>query len=57
MNFVSFQLERVRRGDITESTIKNYYKSIKLFCEMNSCAQLVNWKNDITWIAKGKTSS
>jgi hypothetical protein len=27
MSFVSFQLRRVSRGEITESTIKNYYKS------------------------------
>ena len=32
MDFVSFQLERVNRGEITEPTIKNYYKSTKLFC-------------------------
>jgi len=44
MDFVSFQIERVSRGEITESTIKNYYKPTKLFCEMNGCAQLVNWK-------------
>ena len=29
MDFVSFQIERVSRGEITESTIKNYYKSTK----------------------------
>jgi hypothetical protein len=44
MHFVSFQLQRVDMGEILESTIKNYYKSIKLFCEMNSCAHLINWK-------------
>ena len=44
MDFVSFQIERVSRGEIAESTIKNYYKPTKLFCEMNGCAQLVNWK-------------
>ena len=44
MEFVSFQLQRVSRGEITESTIKNYYRPTKLFCEMNGCAQLINWK-------------
>jgi integrase len=44
MDFVSFQLERVSRGEIAESTIKNYYRPTKLFCEMNGCAQLINWK-------------
>ncbi|MFL6339968.1 MAG: hypothetical protein ACJ71K_13680 [Nitrososphaeraceae archaeon] len=31
-------------GEIAEATIRNYYKATKLFCEMNGCAQLVNWK-------------
>jgi hypothetical protein len=44
MGFVAFQLERVSRGEISESTIKNYYKPTKLFCKMNGCAQLINWK-------------
>jgi hypothetical protein len=44
MEFISFQLQRVSRAEIVESTIKNYYKAIKLFCEMNGCAHLVNWK-------------
>jgi len=40
----SFQLQRVSSGEIAEATIRNYYKATKLFCEMNGCAQLVNWK-------------
>jgi hypothetical protein len=36
MDFISFQLQRVSRGEIVESTIKNYYKSIKLFCVSNT---------------------
>jgi hypothetical protein len=44
MDFISFQLRRVSKGEIVESTIKNYYKAIKLFCEMNGCAHLLNWK-------------
>src|SRR6188472_187110 len=43
-NFIAFQIERVRRGEIAESTISNYYKATKLFCEMNGSAQLINWK-------------
>ena len=35
IDFVSFQLERVSIGEIVESTIKNYYRPTKLFCEMN----------------------
>jgi predicted kinase len=37
-----FQQERVRRGEISESTIPNYYKAAKLFCEMNDL--VFNWK-------------
>jgi hypothetical protein len=35
MDFVGFQLERVSKGEIVASTIRNYYKATKLFCEMN----------------------
>jgi hypothetical protein len=57
MDFVSFQLERVSRCEITESTIKNYYKSTKLFCEMNGCAQLVNWKMIMRGLPKGREAA
>ena len=57
MDFVSFQLERVSRGEITESTIKNYYKSTKLFCEMNGCAQLINWKMITRGLPKGRQAA
>ena len=56
MDFVSFQLERVSRGEITESTIKNYYKSTKLFCEMNGCAPATT-KNSIKFIGLGHIKS
>ena len=48
MQYIEFQKERAEKGEIAESTINNYYKSIKLFCEMNDI--LLNWKK----IAKGK---
>lgn len=35
MNFIVFQKERVKRKEIFEGTIGNYYKAIKLFSEMN----------------------
>jgi hypothetical protein len=57
MDFVSFQLDRVSRGEITESTIKNYYKSTKLFCEMNSCAQIINWKMITRGLPKGRQAA
>jgi hypothetical protein len=38
MSFIDFQKERVRRGEISDSTITNYYKATKLFCIMNDLA-------------------
>jgi integrase len=57
MDFVSFQLERVSRGEIAESTIKNYYRPTKLFCEMNGCAQLVNWKIISRGLPRGRQAA
>jgi hypothetical protein len=49
MRFINFQKERVRNGEISCSTISNYYKAIKLFLEMNTDKSVVNWKK----LAKG----
>jgi integrase len=40
--FMVFQQERVKQGKISEATVPNYYKAIKLFCEMNDI--VFNWK-------------
>ena len=42
IKFLQFQKERVFKGEIVESTISNYFKAIKLFCEMNEIE--INWK-------------
>jgi hypothetical protein len=34
LNFLQFQKERVDRKEVTGATIRNYVKSIKLFCEV-----------------------
>ena len=47
MKFITIQNERANSGEISPSTIPNYYKATKLFCEMNEI--LLNWKK----IAKG----
>jgi hypothetical protein len=49
MQFIAFQKERARAGEISHSTISNYYKATKLFVEMNTDTPLFNWKK----IAKG----
>ncbi len=47
INFIIAQNRRVDKKEITPGTVRNYYKSAKLFCEMNDF--IVNWKK----IAKG----
>jgi hypothetical protein len=56
MEFVEFQIERSRRGEIAESTISNYYKATKLFCEMNDVST-VNWKKIRRGIPRGRQAS
>ncbi len=42
MRSFSFQLQRVARREISKNTVPNYYKAVKLFCEMNDLP--FNWK-------------
>jgi hypothetical protein len=55
MRFIGFQIERVKRGDIAESTISNYYKATKLFCEMNNLT--LNWKRIRRGLPLGREAS
>ena len=34
IRFLQFQKDRVEEGEITPSTLRNYVKSIKLFCDL-----------------------
>jgi integrase len=47
MDFISYQIQRSKKGEISDSTIPNYYRATKLFCEMNDIS--LNWKK----IARG----
>jgi hypothetical protein len=47
IRFISYELERTKNREISESTIPNYYRATKLFCEMNDI--ILNWKK----IARG----
>jgi hypothetical protein len=42
MRYMSYHLNRVQKKEISRSTLRNYYKPIKLFCEMNNI--VLNWK-------------
>jgi hypothetical protein len=57
MDFIDFQLARVRKGEIAESTIPNYYKATKLFCEMNDISTSINWKNISRGLPRGKQAA
>ena len=52
MSFLSFQKERVERGEITYGTVHNYYKPIKLFLEMNEIE--LSWKKISRGLPKGR---
>jgi hypothetical protein len=47
IQFISYQNDRAKCGDISVSTIPNYYRATKLFCEMNDI--VLGWKK----IARG----
>jgi hypothetical protein len=52
--FIDFQKERIRRGEIEESTFTNYYKAAKLFSVINDI--ILNWEKNIPWLTAGKES-
>ena len=42
IRFIVFQKERIQGKVISEGTLSNYIKAIKLFCNMNDI--MINWK-------------
>ena len=55
LDFIVIQKERVIKGEIAASTISNYYKPVKLFCDVNDI--LINWKFISRGIPRGKHAS
>lgn len=55
ISFVQYQKERANKGDICESTIRNYYKAAKLFLEMNDV--ILNWKKITRGLPKGREAA
>ncbi len=52
IKFMQFHLERVNRKEITGAIIRNYLKSIKLFCEMADIP--ITWKKITRGLPRGK---
>jgi len=52
MNYMTFQKERVERSEIAAASIKNYYKPIKLFLEMNDIN--LSWKKISRGLPRGR---
>lgn len=55
IKFFATQNERAEANEISPQTIRNYYKPIKLFCDMNGI--LLNWKLISKGIKKGNRHS
>ena len=52
MKFLSFHKERVERGEIAEGTLRNYYKPVKLFLEMNDIE--LYWRKITRGLPRGR---
>jgi hypothetical protein len=52
LKFVQFQKDRVDKKEISGATVRNYVKSIKLFCEMADMP--IPWKKITRGLPKGK---
>jgi hypothetical protein len=52
LKFMQFHLDRVNRKEITSATVRNYVKSIKLFCEMADIP--ITWKKITRGLPKTK---
>jgi integrase len=51
LNYMYFHIQRAQKNEIARSTIRNFYKPIKLFCEMNNV--ILNWKIISKGLPKG----
>jgi len=44
IQFIAYQNKRVIRGEISPTTIPNYYRDTKMFCEMNTNSVYYIWR-------------
>jgi hypothetical protein len=52
LKFIQFQLDRVNNKEITGGTVRNYVKSIKLFCDMADIH--ISWKKITRGLPRGR---
>jgi hypothetical protein len=52
LKFIQFQNNRVTKKEITSSTVRNYVKSIKLFCDMADLP--IAWKKITRGLSRGR---
>jgi integrase len=52
LKFIQFQKDRADKKQITAATVRNYVKSIELFCEMTDIP--IQWKKITRGLPKGK---
>ena len=55
IGFISYQVQRAQKGEISLSTIPNYLKAMKLFCEMNDI--YVSWKKNSRGVPRGRPAA
>jgi hypothetical protein len=55
MKFCNYQKKRVEKGEISKSTIPNYFKATKLFCDMNNI--ILNWKKISKGVPTGRKAA
>jgi hypothetical protein len=53
--FLHFQKERVESKEITAATLKNFIKSLKVFCD--SADLVIQWKKIIRGLPKGRQAA
>lgn len=52
LKFMHFQKERVEKKEIAASTLRNYFKTIKMFCEVTEI--IIQWKKITRGLPRGK---